>query len=174
MLKPFLLLAAVVLIVLSPGFASVGAAQQSGARHTAKSAASSPSPAAAAADAQAKGLAQAKKLYGIDCALCHGATGDGKTDVAKDMSLTLADWTDPKSLAGKTDQELTDIIRKGKDKMPPEDKSRATDEEVKNLIAYIRSMAKAPDASAPAAPAAAAPTTPAAAAPAPATPDPSH
>jgi cytochrome c5 len=167
MLKPFLLLAAVVLIVLSPGFASVGAAQQSGARHTAKSAASSPSPAAAAADAQAKGLAQAKKLYGIDCALCHGATGDGKTDVAKDMSLTLADWTDPKSLAGKTDQELTDIIRKGKDKMPPEDKSRATDEEVKNLIVYIRSMSKAPGAT----PAAAAPASPDAAAPAP---DPSH
>lgn len=170
MLKPFLLLAAVVLIVLTPGSASLGVAQESGARHTSKNAASSPSPAAAAADAQAKGLAQAKKLYAIDCALCHGATGDGKTDVAKDMQLTLADWTDPKSLAGKSDQELTDIIRKGKDKMPPEDKSRATDAEVKNLIAYIRSMAKAQGA------APVAPATPDAAAPAPAatTPDPSH
>ena len=63
---------------------------------------------------------KAKKLYAIDCAVCHGATGDGKTDLAKDMNLTMPDWTDPKSLAGKSDQQLFDIIRKGKDKMPAE------------------------------------------------------
>ena len=35
----------------------------------------------------------------MDCALCHGDNGDGKTDVAKDMGLTLVDWTDPKTLS---------------------------------------------------------------------------
>ena len=30
------------------------------------------------------------------------------------MQLTLADWTDPKSLAGKPDQELFNAIRNGK------------------------------------------------------------
>jgi mono/diheme cytochrome c family protein len=96
---------------------------------------------------------KAKKMYAIDCAVCHGETGDGKTDLAKDMSLTMPDWTDPKTLAGKSDQELFDIIRKGKDKMPAEDAGRAKDPDVWGLVAYIRVLAKAQPA-APAAPAA--------------------
>ena len=47
----------------------------------------------------AESQAKAKKLYAMDCALCHGDDGDGKTDLAKDMQLTMIDWTDPKSLA---------------------------------------------------------------------------
>jgi mono/diheme cytochrome c family protein len=86
--------------------------------------------------------ARAKKMYGFDCAMCHGVNGNGKTDLAKDMQLTLSDWTDSKSLAGKSDGELFEIIRKGKDKMPPEDASRANDDVVWNLIFYIRGMSK--------------------------------
>ena len=79
MLKSFLLFAAVVLLM----FTCIPVpAQDKGA-------------AKGAPDAQAK----AKKLYDLDCALCHGATGNGKTDLAKDMELNLADWTDPKTLA---------------------------------------------------------------------------
>ncbi len=85
-----------------------------------------------------------KEIYQLDCAICHGATGDGKTDLAKDMNLTLVDWTDPKTLEGKSDQELFDIIRKGKDKMPPEDAARAKNDDVKALIVYIRSLSKNP------------------------------
>ena len=44
----------------------------------------------------AESQAKAKKLYAMDCALCHGASGDGKTDLAKDMQLTMIDWTDSK------------------------------------------------------------------------------
>jgi mono/diheme cytochrome c family protein len=94
---------------------------------------------------------KAKKMYAVDCAVCHGDTGDGKADLAKDMGLTMDDWTDPKALAGKSDQELFDIIRKGKDKMPPEDASRAKDSEVWGLVNYIRGFAKSQPA-APAAP----------------------
>ena len=90
----------------------------------------------------------------MDCALCHGANGDGKTDIAKDMQLTMMDWTDPKSLADRQDQELFNIIRNGKGKMPAEDASRAKDDEVRNLILYIRSIRKDQPAAAPAAPAA--------------------
>ena len=88
------------------------------------------------------------------CALCHGDNGDGKTDVAKEMGLTLGDWTDPKTLAGKPDQELFNIIRNGKGKMPAEAEGRAKDHEVWNLILYIRGFAKAQPA-APQSPAAA-------------------
>jgi mono/diheme cytochrome c family protein len=110
---------------------------------------------AAAAD---KALARAKEIYGVDCAICHGANGDGKTDLAKDMQLSLKDWTDPKSLAALSDADLIKMIRTGNDKMPPEPDGRAKDDDVKALVLYIRSMSKDQPTAAPAAPAA--PTTP--------------
>ena len=107
-----------------------------------------------------KAQARAKEIYTVDCALCHGVNGDGKTDLAKDMQLTLKDWTDPKSLAAMSDADLIKIIRTGNDKMPPEPDGRAKDEEVKGLILYIRNMAKQQPAGAPAAAPAAAPAEP--------------
>jgi hypothetical protein len=56
--------------------------------------------------------------------------------------LNLADWTDPKSLASKSDKDLFAMIRNGKDKMPAEAEGRAKDDEVWALIYYLRSMAK--------------------------------
>jgi mono/diheme cytochrome c family protein len=98
----------------------------------------------------------------MDCSICHGDNGNGKTDLATSMQLTLADWTDPKSLASISDQQMFDIIRKGKgEKMPPEDPTRAKNDDLWNLIHYIRGFSKgqqsAPAAPAPAAPASAAP-----------------
>ncbi len=138
MLKPVILASAMALVVIAP----VAASAQAGSKN----------PANPTHDAQAK----AKKVYAMDCALCHGDNGDGKTDLAKDMQLTLIDWTDPKSLSGKQDQDLFNIIRNGKDKMPPEDKGRADDEEIRSLINYIRTFSK----NAPATPAAAPTATP--------------
>jgi len=134
MLKPFLLFTVVVLLV----FTSAPASAQAGK----------------GPDMQAR----AKKLYDLDCALCHGATGDGKTDLGKDMQLNMLDWTDPKALASWSDQAIFDAIRKGKGKMPPEDSSRAKDDEVKALVTYVRHLAK--DQAAPAAQPAAAPAAP--------------
>ena len=103
----------------------------------------------------AESQAKAKSLYQIDCALCHGDNGNGKTDVAASMNLTLNDWTDPKTLAGMEDWELFNIIRNGKGaNMPPEGEGRAKDAEVWNLVIYIRSFSKPqPLAPAPATPA---------------------
>lgn len=81
-----------------------------------------------------------KEIYKIDCAVCHGDTGDGKTDLAQSMNLTLTDFTDPKTFQGRSDKELFDLIRKGKGQMPPEDAGRAKDADVHGLILYIRSM----------------------------------
>ena len=41
----------------------------------------------------AESLAQGKKYYGYDCAMCHGQTGNGKGDV--DTGEKLPDFTDP-------------------------------------------------------------------------------
>jgi mono/diheme cytochrome c family protein len=138
MLKPILLFSAAVLFAVTatpgPTLASGGSPQDN---NPAK-----PSPAA---------REKAKKLYGVDCAMCHGDNGNGKTDLATSMQLTLSDWTDPKSLASIPDKDLFDVIRKGKgEKMPGEDESRAKDEDVWALIAYIRGFSKG-QSSAPAA-----------------------
>ena len=54
----------------------------------------------------AESLAKGKKLYGYDCAMCHGKDGDGKGD-----------------------------------DMPPEG-DRAKDDDIWNMVNYIRSLAK--------------------------------
>jgi cytochrome c len=90
----------------------------------------------------AESQAKAKQLYAIDCAMCHGDNGNGKTDLATSMSLTLSDFTDPKSLADHMDGELFNVIRNGKDKMPGEEKARATDTEVWTLVIYVRNFSK--------------------------------
>jgi mono/diheme cytochrome c family protein len=101
--------------------------------------------------ATAESQNKAKSIYAIDCAVCHGDNGNGKTDLATSMNLTLKDWTDPKSLQNQEDGELFSVIRNGKgDKMPPEAEGRAKDDVVWNLIIYIRNFSKG-QAAAPAA-----------------------
>lgn len=85
-------------------------------------------------------IAQGKKYYGYDCAMCHGANGDGKGEVAVDEKLKLKDYRDPAALKDMTDGELFYIIKNGKGQMPPEgDRLKAP--ELWNLVNYIRSLA---------------------------------
>lgn len=86
----------------------------------------------------AESLAKGKKIYGIDCAMCHGKDGDGKGDM--DMK-GVPDFTDPATLKNRTDGELYYIIQKGKGDMPPEG-DRAKGEDMWNLVNYVRSFAK--------------------------------
>jgi mono/diheme cytochrome c family protein len=86
-------------------------------------------------------VAQGKKIYGYDCAMCHGADGDGKGDLAVDMKLKLADYRDPAALKDRTDGELFYIIKNGKGEMTPEG-DRAKPDDVWNLVNFIRSLAK--------------------------------
>jgi hypothetical protein len=86
--------------------------------------------------------AHVKTIYKVDCALCHGENGNGKTDLATGMGLTLADFTDPRTLQSMTDDQIFQLIRKGKDKMPPEEEGRAKDAEVHSLILFVRNLSK--------------------------------
>jgi mono/diheme cytochrome c family protein len=89
----------------------------------------------------AESLAKGKKTFGIDCAMCHGKTGDGKGDLAADMKLNLRDYRDPEALKSMTDGELYYIIKNGKGDMPAEG-DRAKGDETWNLVNYVRSLAK--------------------------------
>ena len=55
----------------------------------------------------------AKKMYGYDCAMCHGANGNGKGDLAVEQKLSLKDYTDPAALKDMSDGELFSIIKNG-------------------------------------------------------------
>ena len=85
--------------------------------------------------------AHAKKVYGYDCAMCHGDTGNGKGDVVADLKLSMKDFTNPAVLKDMTDGEMFYIIKNGKDKMPGEG-DRAKPEEIWNMVIYVRSFAK--------------------------------
>jgi len=143
MLKPLLFASAVVLFGITASSTPGPMPQDATPAH-----ASGQKNSARAAD---KAQARAKEIYSVDCAICHGETGDGKTNLATDMQLTLKDWSDPKSLAAMSDADLFKVIRAGNDKMPPEPDGRAKDDEVKSLVIYIRNMGKQQPAAAPAA-----------------------
>jgi mono/diheme cytochrome c family protein len=86
-------------------------------------------------------LAHAKKIYGYDCAMCHGLNGDGKGDVVADLKLTLKDYTDPNALKDLSDGEIFYIIKNGKGQMPGEG-DRAKPEDVWNMVVLVRSFSK--------------------------------
>ncbi|HLZ52013.1 MAG TPA: cytochrome c [Candidatus Acidoferrum sp.] len=88
-----------------------------------------------------EGLAAARRIFGYDCEMCHGPKGDGKGDVVDSMKLTMHDWHDPATLAGKTDGELFYIITKGKGKMMGEG-DRAAETMRWNLVNLVRSISK--------------------------------
>jgi mono/diheme cytochrome c family protein len=79
-------------------------------------------------------------VYAIDCAMCHGDKGDGKGDMASDMK-NVTDFTNPDALKNRTDGDLFHTIRHGKGDMPPEG-DRAKDDDIWNLVNYVRAFAK--------------------------------
>jgi len=141
MFKPLLFISALVLFGIAASSAPAFMAQET-AQPPASGAVNPVKP-------TAHSQTRAKAIYRMDCAACHGDNGNGKTDLAAAMQVTLGDWSNAKTLAAKPDQELFKVIRDGKGKMPPEAEGRAKDDEVWNLIFYIRSMARQQPAAAP-------------------------
>ena|SRR5277367_6742654 len=87
------------------------------------------------------GMEHAKKMWGYDCSVCHGAKGDGKGDIASSMKTPMKDYTNPAALAAISDGELFYIIQKGKGEMPPEG-DRAKPDDIWNMVTLVRSFSK--------------------------------
>jgi mono/diheme cytochrome c family protein len=81
----------------------------------------------------------AATLYKSKCAACHGADGAGDTAMGK--KLGVKDFHSPE-VSKLSDTELFDITKKGKDKMPSYDK-KLTDDQIKDLVKYIRTLGTA-------------------------------
>jgi mono/diheme cytochrome c family protein len=88
--------------------------------------------------------ADAKALYAKDCAKCHGEDGKGETKMGK--KLGAKDYTSAKVQAELKDDAAFKAIKEGlKDKegkvlMKPSE--GASDEDIKGLVAYMRTFKK--------------------------------
>jgi mono/diheme cytochrome c family protein len=86
--------------------------------------------------ARAQDVANGEKVYRAKCAMCHGPDGKGDTAVGR---TTKARDICSAEVKKESDAAWTEIIVKGKNKMPLYDK-KLTDAEVKDVIAYMRSL----------------------------------
>ena len=82
------------------------------------------------------GAQDAAALFKSKCVACHGADGTGS---AMGKKLGAHDFTTAE-VQKMSDAELTDIITNGKNKMPKY--ASLKPEEVKGLVAYIRTLKK--------------------------------
>ena len=75
----------------------------------------------------------AAATFKAKCVMCHGADGKGG-------KMGTRDFASPEVKA-ETDAQLTDIITKGKGKMPAYT-GKLSDADIKGLVTYVRSLAK--------------------------------
>ena len=78
----------------------------------------------------------AADIYKAKCQSCHGPDGKGDTAVGK--KLGTRDFHSPE-VAKETDQELFEITKNGKNKMPKYD-GKLTDDQIKSLVKFVRSL----------------------------------
>jgi mono/diheme cytochrome c family protein len=87
-------------------------------------------------------VAEGRRLYDSQCAMCHGETGDGKGELAVSLVLTTTkDWTQPDTLKEWTDGQLFYVMDKGKRHMPGQE-GRMKEDQKWNLVNFIRSLTK--------------------------------
>ena len=88
--------------------------------------------------ASARAQDDAAGLFKAKCAACHGADGGGNTPAGKAMKVR--DLHSP-DVQKQTDAQLTEIVTAGKGAMPAY-KGKLTDDQIKQLVGYVRELAK--------------------------------
>ena len=76
--------------------------------------------------------------YKAKCAMCHGADGLGATPAGKAMGAKP--FNSPEAIKA-SDADLIATTTNGKGKMPAE-KGKLTDAQIKDAVAYIRTLQK--------------------------------
>lgn len=80
----------------------------------------------------------AAALFKDKCASCHGEDGTGNTPPGKQLKVRNLRSAEVQK---QSDAQLAAVIAKGKDKMPPFEKSLSK-EQVSQLVAHIRQFGK--------------------------------
>lgn len=92
------------------------------------------------------GKENGKENFVMYCIYCHGEEGKGNGPIAESLGEGIypRDLTDASILSERTDAELFKVIKEGgpaagfDEAMPAQGGAMLTDEEVKNIILYIR------------------------------------
>ena len=96
--------------------------------------------AAAASDAKA-----GRQVHVSNCQRCHGPQGKGDGPAGKLLKTKPADWTNKQKMSGLSDDYLYKIISggggsAGKSTLMPAFKGKLSDAQIRDVIAFIRSL----------------------------------
>jgi mono/diheme cytochrome c family protein len=91
--------------------------------------------------------AKGKDLYAKQCVGCHGPAGKGDGPAAAALTPKPADFTNKAYMTALKDQYLFDLIQKGgatvgKSPLMTPFGSKLNDGEIRDVIAYVRSLSK--------------------------------
>ena len=94
----------------------------------------------------AQNQAEGKKLYGTYCSTCHGESGKGDGTAGTALPVKPNDLTSGAVMNQLSDKFLVDIISKGgsgvgKSTFMPAWGGALNDKEIRDIVAYIRSIA---------------------------------
>jgi cytochrome c5 len=78
------------------------------------------------------------EIYKKKCAACHGATGAGDTMIGKNLRIRSLRSHE---VQNRSDEELFNIIAKGRNKMPAFDR-KLSREQIHDLVRHIRALGK--------------------------------
>ncbi len=79
-----------------------------------------------------------ERTFRSKCSICHGVDGSGNTATGKKQKIRDLRSADVQK---QMDDQLAEIIAKGKGKMPGYEGKLTTDE-IKHLVGYLRELAK--------------------------------
>ena len=97
--------------------------------------------------ARAADIAKGKSIFTSYCASCHGPTGKGDGPAAAGLNPKPRDLSNTKVMEKLTDKYLADVISKGgpalgKSALMPAWGGTLKSTDIKNIIAFIRSLSK--------------------------------
>ncbi|MDH4185234.1 MAG: cytochrome c [Nitrospinota bacterium] len=82
-----------------------------------------------------------REIFRLSCVACHGPQGDGGGVLAKLLSVKMINYQE-KPLTSISDDELMQIIGKGKGEYMPGWDGTLASEEIRDVAAYVRSLYK--------------------------------
>jgi mono/diheme cytochrome c family protein len=86
----------------------------------------------------ARAQATGEGLFKAKCAMCHGPDGAGKTTMGQALKIPDLHSEDVQK---RNDAELTQIVTKGKNKMPTYE-ATLSKEQIAQLVGFVRDLAK--------------------------------